>query len=348
MSTSEFGNKIRYLDFLGQLDVMHETHISDVSRAAFGIGGSIKYGVWCNNPFIHAGSFDSHSTAELNRFLTLCNEHKVDTVILFIDSAGVSLKDFRNGMEGVAQAIKLIHHINFQPDRKTIAIIGDTRGCFGGALLIAGACQYQIAEAHARIGVSGPQVIESITRVSCNEYRDVYSAKHRLNTGEISHILTEQDLLLMVSGLPPLQLNLSFLQTLIRSLSGAVNTDRPLLGFDGQVISLADLKETSACLLNTPLSHICLKGNAEQPFAFENENKGFSRYLKAMAATIRYRVESGMKIDIQVSAKGSGATFIAFSMMGSQLTIEPDATVIALPQAAINRILPKARSVSDV
>lgn len=340
MSAPEFGNKVQYLECLGQLDVMHETHVSEASRSAFGIKGSVKYGLWCNNPFVHAGSFDTHSATDLNRFLNLCTEHEVDTVILFIDSAGVSLKDPRNGMEGVAEAIKRIHHINIQPERKTVAILGDTRGCFGGALLIAGACQYQIADANARIGVSGPQVIESITQVSHHPFMDVYSATYRLNNNEITHILTDDNLLLMVSQLPPQQLDLTFLHTLIAALDCGLNTDKYPQGFDGQSIALADLKETAAGLLNTHSHHLYLKGNAEQPFAFENEAKGFSRYLKALAATMRYQVESGMKIDIQVSAKGSGATFIAFSMMGSQLKIEPDATVIALPQAAIDRIVP--------
>ncbi|GAB0152924.1 hypothetical protein MnBA_23240 [Marinobacterium sp. BA1] len=339
MPANEFGNSVRYLEVLNQLDVIHETYTSETSRSAFGSKGSCTFALWCNNPYVQAGSFDTHSAADLNRFLNLCTDYDVNTVVLFIDSAGVSLKDPKNGMEGVAQSIKMIHHINVQPDRKTVSIIGDTRGCFGGALLIASACQYQIADANARIGVSGPQVIESITQVSRHAYADVYSAQYRLNNSEISHILTDQNLLRLVSELPPLQLNTSFLQALINSLPCGQESEVDPIGFDQQVIDLAALKETAASFLNTPKASACLKGNAEQPFAFENEAKGFSRYLKALAATMRYRVESGMQIEINVTTRGSGATFIAFSMMGSTLEIAPDATVTALPQAAIDRIL---------
>jgi|GEM_PF-2093711 len=342
MPASEFENHFRYLDCLGQFDVTHQTYASETSKSAFGIKDDSKIALWCNNPYAQAGSFDTHSSAELNCFLHACTENDVEIVVLFIDSAGVSLKDPSNGMEGVAQSIKMIHHLNFQPGCKTVSVIGPTRGCFGGALLIASACQYQVADAKARIGVSGPQVIESITKISRESFAEVYSAKFRLKNGEITHILTHQNVMQLVSELPPQQLNSSFLKSLLDSLPyGPDETTSNPRGFDGKPIDLASLKEVAANILNTGLDCVSLQGNAYQPFAFENEAKGFSRYLRAVAAAIRYRVESGMQIEISVTSGGAGATFIAFSMMGSTLEITPDATVIALPKAAIDTILPR-------
>lgn len=339
MFAHEFGNKSRYLEILGQLDVMHETHLSNSSQAAFGTRDGVKYALWCNNPHISAGSFDTQTATELNHFLEFCLEHDVETIILFIDSAGVSLRDPQSGMAGVAQSIKQIHRLNIRQGCKTVSILGETRGCFGGALLIAGACQYQIAHPDALIGVSGPQVIESITGVPRQEYMTVYSADYRLGTGEISHLLTEQNLLNRVSALPPRQLDLSFLYSLINSLAGkSVCNQRPS-GFENKPISLADLKEAAAGLLHSHANILNLKGNAEQPFSFENERNGFSLYLKALAATLRYRVETGLQVNINVTSQGSGATFIAFSMMGSQLKIAPEAKVRALPQVAVERIV---------
>ncbi len=340
MFAHEFGNKDRYLDMLNQLDVMHETHLSDSSRSAFGTRDSIKYALWCNNPHVGAGSFDTQAATNLNRFLQFCLEHEVETVILFIDSAGVSLKDPENGMAGVAQAIKLIHRLNMRPGCKTVSVIGETRGCFGGALLIAGACQYQLAHPCALIGVSGPQVIESITGESRQGHMAVYTADYRLSTGEVSHLLTDQCLLNQVAALPARRLDFSFLSSFIDALPDQGASTASCSGFDNEPISLGDLKETAAGLLHSHASVLHLKGNAEQPFSFENERNGFSRYLKALAATLRYRVETGLQIDISVTAQGSGATFIAFSMMGSHLRIAPEAQVRALPQVAVDRIVP--------
>ncbi|GAA0702574.1 hypothetical protein GCM10009104_34920 [Marinobacterium maritimum] len=340
MSAHEFGNKDRYLAMLDHFDVMHETHLSESSRSAFGTLNNIKYALWCNNPHISAGSFDTQAATDLNRFLLLCIEHEVETVILFIDSAGVSLKDPQNGMAGVAQAIKLIHRLNMRPGCKTVSVIGETRGCFGGALLIAGACQYQIAHPCALIGVSGPQVIESITGESRQGHMAIYTAAYRLSTGEVSHLLTDQCLLNQVAILPTRRLDFSFLCSLIDALPGQGACNRSSSGFDNEPISLGDLKETAAGLLHAQAGVLYLKGNAEQPFSFENERNGFSRYLKALAATLRYRVETGLQVDISVTAQGSGATFIAFSMMGSHLRIAPEAQVRALPQVAVDRIVP--------
>lgn len=317
--------------------------IPSSSNASRSITISEGIGIWSNNPERLAGSFDQQLGKELCNFLDECLRLKCHTIMLFLDSGGVSLKEPWQGMQGVAQAIKKIHHINCMNGTKTISLFGTKWGVFGGALLLAGACQYSYAEEQTLCGVSGPKVIAALTGQSYKENLNLYRTSHRLKTGEIDYLTPPaSELLSEISALPCRTLTKVDIQRRLSNLGDIANKARHNGWIDLPAVpSLKNLQEAAAELIELfSYKKVIpeLSGNLQQPFSFSNECLGFSRYLGTLAATIRYIVENGGDISIRVNGHGSGATFIAFSMMASKMQLEPGTQIDALPPSAIQAI----------
>jgi biotin-independent malonate decarboxylase beta subunit/biotin-independent malonate decarboxylase gamma subunit len=92
-------------------------------------------------------------------------------VLLLLDTGGVRLQEANAGEIAIAQAIVALLEAR-AAGVPVIALIGGRSGCFGGGGLIAGACSAVVISEQGRLGVSGPEVIETNRGVEEFDARD--------------------------------------------------------------------------------------------------------------------------------------------------------------------------------
>jgi malonate decarboxylase beta subunit len=112
-----------------------------------------------------------------------------DMLILF-DTGGVRLQEANAGELAIAEIIQALVEAR-AAGVKVIGLIGGRAGCYGGGGLIAGSCSALIASEQGRIGVSGPEVIETNQGVEEFDSRDralvwrTMGGKHRYLIGGV-------------------------------------------------------------------------------------------------------------------------------------------------------------------
>jgi malonate decarboxylase beta subunit len=108
------------------------------------------------------GTFAEVSGAKLVGLLRASRDHKdlPQTVLLLLDSGGVRLQEANAGELAVAELMRAIVQARCA-GVAVIALIGGRAGAFGGAGLTTATCSRVIISEQGRIGVSGPEVIET-------------------------------------------------------------------------------------------------------------------------------------------------------------------------------------------
>ena len=81
-------------------------------------------------------------------------------VLLLLDTGGVRLQEANAGEIAIAEIMRAIVAAR-SAGVAVIGLIGGRAGCFGGGGLIAGCCSALAVSEQARIGVTGPEVIET-------------------------------------------------------------------------------------------------------------------------------------------------------------------------------------------
>src|SRR5262245_25343426 len=82
------------------------------------------------------------------------------TMLLLLDTGGVRLQEANAGEVAIAETMRAIIEASIA-GVAVIALIGGRAGAFGGGGLITSCCSCIVVSEHARIGVSGPEVIET-------------------------------------------------------------------------------------------------------------------------------------------------------------------------------------------
>jgi malonate decarboxylase beta subunit len=110
-----------------------------------------------------------------------------DILILF-DTGGVRLQEANAGELAISEILRAIIDARMT-GIQVIGIVGGRAGCYGGGGLIAGCCSKLIVSEQGRIGVSGPEVIESTKGVEEFDSQDralvwrTMGGKHRYLIG---------------------------------------------------------------------------------------------------------------------------------------------------------------------
>lgn len=318
--------------------------------------GDANIAIWANDSSIANGCITAQLADELSNFLNKAIASSAERVILFLDSAGVELSQGWRAMKHAASLIKQLLSIRIKHAITTVAVLGDTMGCYGGAFLVASTCQYIIGTKDGLCGVSGRKVIEHLDHATEEMNRLFYQAEYRLINQELFCILPDpqeerRNLLLMLEHHPltrdELQQEFTTLQTsakkdrlALQDKTYEVVPANNLLGFPQSKATGCDellyFIEQLMPYLDSDSELPLIMGNCEQEFSFINEQKGFSRYLSLCIKLLRYLSEQGRKVSIKVDQQGSGATFIAVSMMADNLIIEDGSLIHPLPVKAMN------------
>jgi malonate decarboxylase beta subunit len=108
------------------------------------------------------GTFAEVSGAKLVGLVRAARDHKnlPQTVLLLMDSGGVRLQEANAGELAVAELMRAIGEARCA-GVAVIALVGGKAGAFGGAGLTTATCSRVAISEQGRIGVSGPEVIET-------------------------------------------------------------------------------------------------------------------------------------------------------------------------------------------
>jgi malonate decarboxylase beta subunit len=108
------------------------------------------------------GTFGEVSGAKILGLVRAACDHKQlpQTVLLLLDSGGVRLQEANAGELAVAELMRAIVQARCA-GVAVIALVGGKSGAFGGAGLTAATCSRIVISEQGRIGVSGPEVIET-------------------------------------------------------------------------------------------------------------------------------------------------------------------------------------------
>jgi malonate decarboxylase beta subunit len=171
-----------FTEFLGPAERIESPHlhIFDLPRA-FDDGVVIGRGALYGAPVLVAaqegqfmgGTFGEVSGAKLVGLVRAARDHKdlPQTVLLLLDSGGVRLQEANAGELAVAELMRAIVQARCA-GVKVIALVGGKSGAFGGAGLTAGTCSRVVVSEQGRIGVTGPEVIETNKGVEEYDSRD--------------------------------------------------------------------------------------------------------------------------------------------------------------------------------
>lgn len=109
--------------------------------------------------------------AKIVGLLERAQRERVAGVVLLLESGGVRLQEANAGLIGVSEVIRAICATRVA-GIPVIAAIGGQYGCFGGMGIAAACCTAIVMSEEGRLGLSGPEVIESARGVEEYDSRD--------------------------------------------------------------------------------------------------------------------------------------------------------------------------------
>lgn len=134
------------------------------------------------------GAFGEVHGAKLTGLLRAARDVGSVPVLLLLDTGGVRLQEANAGELAVAEIMRAVLEAR-RAGVAVVALIGGRAGCYGGGGLIAACCSAIAVSEEGRIGVSGPQVIETNRGVEEFDAQDraliwrTMGGKHRYLTG---------------------------------------------------------------------------------------------------------------------------------------------------------------------
>jgi malonate decarboxylase beta subunit len=137
------------------------------------------------------GAFGEVHGAKLTGLLRAARDIKSTPVLILFDTGGVRLQEANAGELAIAEIMRALIEARMA-GVKVVGLIGGRAGCYGGGGLIAGCCSAIAVSEQARIGVSGPEVIETNSGVEEFDSRDralvwrTMGGKHRRLLGSVN------------------------------------------------------------------------------------------------------------------------------------------------------------------
>src|SRR5580658_5258703 len=110
-------------------------------------------------PFM-GGAFGEIHGAKLTGLLRASRDVKSMPVLILFDTGGVRLQEANAGELAIAEIMRAVMEARLA-GVPVVGLVGGRAGCYGGGSLIAGCCSSVAVSEQGRIGVSGPEVIET-------------------------------------------------------------------------------------------------------------------------------------------------------------------------------------------
>jgi len=134
--------------------------------------------------------------AKITGLLERALAEKPAGVLLLLESGGVRLHEANAGLIAVSEILRALLVLR-AAGVPVIALIGGTYGCFGGMGIVARCCDAIVMSEAGRLGLSGPEVIETVAGVEEFDSRDralvwrTLGGKHRYLLGEAQRLVAD-------------------------------------------------------------------------------------------------------------------------------------------------------------
>jgi len=137
--------------------------VSENDGVLIGIGRIMGFKVMIvsQDSSFYGGSVGEIHGARIKGFLDSYVYFEPEGIIFLIDSGGVRLQEANAGLVGLSEIIKSLLNIR-KKGIPVIAVIGGKCGAFGGMGILARLCSEIIITEKGRLGLSGPEVIETV------------------------------------------------------------------------------------------------------------------------------------------------------------------------------------------
>jgi len=134
--------------------------------------------------------------AKLTGLLERAVDERPAAVLLLIDSGGVRLHEANAGLIALSEIMRALFCARAAGIR-VAALIGGKTGCFGGMGIVASCCDVVAMSEEGRLGLSGPEVIETALGVEEFDSRDkalvwrTLGGKHRYILGDNDYLVAD-------------------------------------------------------------------------------------------------------------------------------------------------------------
>jgi len=121
---------------------------------------------------------------------------KVDAVLLCLETGGVRLHEANAGLIAVSEVMRAVLDVR-EAGIPVIVIIGGSNGCYGGMGIVACCANSILMSEESRLGMSGPEVIETAFGVEEFDSRDralvwrIMGGKHRYLLGDCQRLIVD-------------------------------------------------------------------------------------------------------------------------------------------------------------
>jgi malonate decarboxylase beta subunit len=173
--------------------------------AAFDDGVVIGSGTLDNLPVLLAsqeGGFMGGAVGEIQGakivgLFERAKAQRVAGIVLLLESGGVRLQEANAGLIAVSEVIRAICAARVR-GTPVVAAIGGKFGCFGGMGIAAGCCTSIVMSEEGRLGLSGPEVIETARGVEEFDSLDralvwrTVGGKHRFLLGDCATLVDDR------------------------------------------------------------------------------------------------------------------------------------------------------------
>ncbi|ALC15188.1 biotin-independent malonate decarboxylase, beta subunit [Desulfuromonas soudanensis] len=194
-----------FVEILGPAERLTSPHLESLGQpCAFDDGIVIGRGRLNGNPVLIAsqeggfmgGSVGEVHGAKLTGLLELAAKEKPSAVLLLLESGGVRLHEANAGLIAISEIIRALLAAR-GAGIAVIGLIGGVYGCFGGMGIVARCCDSLIINEEGRLGLSGPDVIETTMGVEEFDASDralvwrTMGGKHRYLLGEVQRLVED-------------------------------------------------------------------------------------------------------------------------------------------------------------
>ncbi|BAI74979.1 malonate decarboxylase beta subunit (plasmid) [Azospirillum sp. B510] len=134
--------------------------------------------------------------AKLTGLLERALDSRPDGVLLLVESGGVRLHEANAGLIAVSEVMRAVLAVR-AAGIPVIVLDGGTFGCFGGMGIVSRLCDAVVMSEEGRLGLSGPEVIETTMGVEEFDSRDralvwrTVGGKHRYLLGEAATLVED-------------------------------------------------------------------------------------------------------------------------------------------------------------
>ncbi|MBD8533096.1 MULTISPECIES: biotin-independent malonate decarboxylase subunit beta [unclassified Massilia] len=159
------------------------------------LDGQIVFGAAQEGGFMGGAVGEVHG-AKLVGMLARAVQEEAHAVLLLLESGGVRLHEANAGLIAVSEVMRAILDVR-AAGIPVVVLIGGSNGCFGGMGIAARCANTVVMSEEARLGMSGPEVIETAHGVEEFDARDralvwrTTGGKHRYLLGDCQCLVAD-------------------------------------------------------------------------------------------------------------------------------------------------------------